>query len=152
VPDGLSMRKKTLLLLLRGDAPQELNPIRIMKGLFIFAQEAPEAWAGAEGRYEFTPYYYGPYSTAVYADLDEMTRRGLVRAKEVPGRSWRCYALTAAGRQEAGRVAAKLDKEVVAYVSTIRDFVTRLPLSQLLRAVYERYPEYAGKSVFRFEE
>lgn len=49
----LSLCQKTLLVFLKPGRRQQVDPIRIMKGLFLFAKECPRDWLPPEGRYEF---------------------------------------------------------------------------------------------------
>jgi hypothetical protein len=145
----LSLRQQTLLAFLGGGDGQEIDPVRIMKGLFLFGQEAPSGWIPAEGRYDFEPYNYGPCSFDIYADLDALQRRGYIRTTAVAGRSWQYYSLTAAGVATLGEVVASMHPEALRYLGEIRQFVMKLPFRSLLQAVYQRYPDYAVNSVFR---
>ena len=145
----LTPRQQTLLVFLNHKGSQELDPIRIMKGLFLFAQQAPTDWVPRDARYEFEPYDYGPCSFQIYADLDQLRQSGYVTASQVPGRSWKYYSLTAEGRKIAQRVIKGMNTHAVTYLQTLRDFVTKISFRQLLTAVYRRYPEYAVNSVFK---
>jgi hypothetical protein len=44
---------------------KEIDPIRIMKGQFLLAQEAPGRVARGNGALSVFPYQYGPYSQQV---------------------------------------------------------------------------------------
>jgi uncharacterized protein YwgA len=146
----LGIRQKIILIFLCSDNNAALDPIRIMKGLFVFAMETPPEWLPEGSFYEFVPYYYGPYSPQIYSDLAYLETRGYLRSIENPGRSWKSYSLTNEGVEIAQSIAHSLDPRITEYLKQIRDFVTRVSFRQLLATVYKKYPEYATKSVFQF--
>ena len=73
-------------------APDGLDPVRIQKGMFLFAMEAgvPEGQT-----YGFRPYNYGPMSRGIYDDLDRLVSEGTIEATPVEGQSWSRYVVTA---------------------------------------------------------
>ncbi len=144
----LTPQQKTLLVFIGDAGPQELDPIRIQKGQFLIAMEAPREWLPAEARYTFEPYNYGPYSPRIYADLDRLEHKGYIRSEEVRGQSWRYYSLTPAGRRLSRELSLGMPTGLIAYMEELRAFVTRLSFDQLLNAVYRRYPAFAVNSVF----
>ncbi|MDQ5870769.1 MAG: hypothetical protein M3547_01000, partial [Acidobacteriota bacterium] len=77
-----------------GAAITPIDPIRIMKGMFLITKKMPEGWLPAASRYEFVAYDYGPCSFEIYRDLDDLHRQGLIRADEVPGESWKRFSST----------------------------------------------------------
>lgn len=147
----ISPRQKTLLLFLSAGQDQEIDPIRIMKGLFLFAMESPREWLDQESRYEFIPYYYGPCSFQIYSDLDYLTEEGYVFSRERPGQSWKYYSLSREGARKAEDLArAKpIDDRAVGYLKAIYDFVSNSSFHHLLTVIYNSYPKYAVNSVFK---
>lgn len=146
---NLTPRQRALLVFIGDAGPNDLDPVRIMKGMFLIARETPPDWLPSEARYQFMPYNYGPYSSAIYADLDELERLGYVRPERALGQHWKHYWLTPRGREMAVASAATLGRDVVRYINSVRGFVTRLSFRDLLTAVYRRYPDYAVNSVFQ---
>ena len=143
-------RRDWLLLLVALDGEGAgLDPIRIQKGLFLLAQEG--RLPGAE-RYRFVAYNYGPMSPGVYRDVELMVRRGLLERRAVDGQSWRQVCATRRGHERArglqaragGREAADLVR-----LRRIRRLIGGLDFTRLLLTIYERYPAYAARSVFR---
>jgi hypothetical protein len=55
-------------------------------------------------RYEFFPYDYGPFSGAIYTDLEELISAQLVREVGTPGYTWSRYQVTGAERVPAKRL------------------------------------------------
>lgn len=146
-PDLTPRQSMLLLLISKADAPG-LDPIRIMKGQFLLAMEVPAHWMRAEARYAFVPYNYGPYSSEIYRDLDLLEQMNLIGRTTLPGRSWSYYYSTEAGTACADEIASTLEPALVKYIDSVRHFVSSVSFSDLLRAVYQRYPEYAVNSVF----
>jgi uncharacterized protein YwgA len=145
----LTPRQKTLLVFLGADGGEKLDPIRVQKGLFILAEETPPDWLPSEARYRFEPYHYGPYSSALYSDLDELVHRGYVETTQVLGRSWDYYSLNSEGARIYQEVSEAMDPKAVEYSRKVREFIGKLSFRKLLTTVYEQYPDYAVNSVFK---
>jgi hypothetical protein len=147
---SLHLRQKILLIFLDTDKKQELDPIRIMKGLFLFVKEAPSNWLQPDARYHFEACNYGPCSYQIYTDLDILKAYGYVKSTVSPGNSWAYYSLTPEGHKLAQRLSDEINHHVVMYLKTIRNFVIKLSFRSLLEVVYKRYPDYAKNSAFKF--
>lgn len=141
-------REWLLLLLstepLSADGPEELDPIRIQKAMFLLSQRGP-----ARGLYAFRPYNWGPFSRAVYDDLDSLQEQGLLEARSVPGRSWRMFRTTAAGDERAAQIARRLEPQHIEWLARTREFVTQRSFVRLLHDIYREYPQYSGRSLLR---
>jgi uncharacterized protein len=137
-----------ILVALRGPA-EGLDPIRLQKGMFLFAQEGG---APRDEVYEFVPYNYGPMSREVYRDLDELVDEGLLDASAVSGHTWQRYRATDAGRRHAQQLLDDGDAPTVDAARRLYDIkqsIADMSFARLLNDVYDRYPEYAARSVFR---
>lgn len=137
---------------------------RLEKLLFLADQEVklPEV----EDRPEFVPYHYGPYSKAVYEDVELLEEADLVREeREIAGQGldrmeeaeaagsdveWteRRFFLTEAGRAVAGRLATDHPTVYQAFTKLKMDYGS-LSLNRLLSHVYEQYPNFTGASRIR---
>lgn len=144
----LTKAQATLLLFFL-QSEKKLDPIRIMKGLFIFTMEAPPSWLAPESRYHFVPYSYGPYSREVDTDLNRLTLGGYIEQSQAPGRSWNYYSLSDKGKEEATQLLQEFPVPAVRYIQDVREFVLGLTFRKLLDTVYARYPTYAVNSVFK---
>jgi uncharacterized protein len=135
-------RRDWLLLLIA----QGIDPIRIQKGMFLFAMEsnAPEGQ-----KYTFQPYNWGPFSQPIYGDLEELEGAGLVERMQVPGASYYRYRRTAKGDETAAALAARAPGDLVSSIMEARGAVTGVGFDGLLTRVYDTYPEYATKSLFK---
>ncbi len=127
-----------------GDRPRSLEPLRIMKGLFLVSQRGG---SGLGGLYQFKPYDYGPFTADIYADLELLGLRGLVAQEAVAGRSWRMYRPTTDGIERAATLASELRPADTATLDDAYRFVTTRGFLQLLRDIYAEYPAYAINTV-----
>ena len=130
-----------LLLLLEED----LDPIRIQKGMFLFAEESG---ARENELYEFQPYNWGPCSFRIYDDLDGLHNAGLIERRPVPGKSWYRYQVTDAGRSLARSLPGG-NTRAADCLDQIKASIKGASFNDLLRSVYEKYPQYATKSQFQ---
>ena len=145
--ESMNHRQQVLLAWLSRSPVTYIDPIRVMKGMFLIAMETPVDWLPEEDRYEFQPYNWGPFSKDVYSDLEVLQGLGYVSILARPGRSWNSYSLTEGGRVEANEVSEGLDPRLGKYVDAVSQFVMRTGFSDLLNAVYKRYPDYATRSL-----
>ena len=124
----------------------DTDQLRIMKGLFLFSQEGPEA---VQELYDFEPYNYGPFDTGIYHDLDSLEAEGLITSEAVLGTNRRIYKLTPNGQQRMDEILGLAPQGAVYVLARIKRHVTSLSFLDLLRDVYKRYPAYAVQSVAR---
>ncbi len=144
---SVKARERLLLLIALDGAPEGLDPIRLQKGMFLFAQD--EVSQESE-RYKFVPYNYGPMSTQIYKDLERLESEGHVEAISVEGQSWARYVATEKGLIQARDLLGKEQSEAAARrLHAIKQEVASKTFSAILDDVYDRYPEYAANSIFR---
>jgi hypothetical protein len=135
------MDKSDWLLLAIGE---KMEPIQVQKAMFKFGKEShvPEAEA-----YQFEPYNWGPCSFEIYDDLRSL--RGQKKIDCVPtGSGWNLYRLTELGHQEADKIRAIADKDLLNQLDEKRTWVVSRTFSKLLQDVYQQYPDYATESIF----
>ena len=146
-------RRDWLLLLIGLDGPPGgLEPVRVQKALFLLAREGG---LPRTERYWFVPYNYGPMAPGVYRDVDRLVDDGLLERLPVPGQAWGRVGATAEGRARAAAVAAGADareRRSLDRLLGIRRAVTAMSFAELLETVYDRYPAFAERSVFRRRE
>lgn len=144
------MRRTDWLVLFLAAAPGDaLDPVRVQKGMFLFAMRAPVA---ERARYVFEPYAYGPMSRLLYGDVRRLQHEHIVEAAPIEDATWQLLALTRAGRERAAHLRGRAEREhadALAQLDGIRREISGLSFSELLQHVYARYPEYATRSVFR---
>lgn len=145
----MNPRDWLLLLLALREATQPLDPVRIQKGLFLLAQEGD--LPGSE-RYDFAPYDYGPFSSAIYSDLESLIAEDSVRELDVAGYRWSTYEISARGMAAAEALVPDMQEDqrsALRELAKIKSEVLTLSFSELLDHVYRGYPEFAERSVFR---
>jgi len=122
-----------------------LDRIRLMKGMFLFAQTGIP---GPRERYEFEPYDWGPFSRDVYRDLEALEAAGLLVA--VPeGSRYAEYRVTDLGRQHADALQHGLPTATTKCLAEIKATVTSKSFLELLEYVYQRYSDFAERSRLR---
>jgi uncharacterized protein len=134
-----------LLLAYKGEHGSALDPVRIQKGIFLMSQEGviPKA-----ERYEFEPYHYGPYSFELRGDADNLVRQDLADKLAVSGYTWGRYRLTDEGIDYATKLIEDVGTETAKKVFAVKQMITGQNFAQLLRDVYDRYPDFAQNSLF----
>ena len=125
-------------------APRDLDPIRIMKGMFLFWLEANKELPRF---YDFEPYHYGPCSFDIYRDLDALEARGLIRRRQAAGQLWSYTEATASGVRRASELAKSGPAHLVRLLMEQKKLVLSLTFSSLLREVYRREPKFATRSI-----
>ena len=141
-------RRDWLLLAVSGREGADaapIDPLRLMKTLFVVSQqldlETPDF-------YQFEPYSYGPFAREIYPDLEQLEYEGLIEAVPNPGRTWPRYQATAAGAEAAAALDA-FGGWQGDHLLAVRDWATSISFRDLLRAVYQQWPEYAQNSIAR---
>lgn len=124
-----------------------IDPIRIMKGLFLFKMEFKEELGDF---YDYKPYFYGPCSFEIYSDLLSLQLEGLVDRCSQPLSRWSYYRLTEKGQEQASILIKDVSSELLTQLKTIKIKVTSLSFLDLLKEIYREYPEYAQNSVINF--
>jgi len=140
-------RDRLLLFIAFDGAAQGLDPIRLQKGMFLFAMDEASS---SDEVYDFVPYDYGPMSAQIYRDLEFLSEGGLIEAAPVEGQTWSRYSATEAGLIAARDLLAQEPAQTMAQrLYEIKVDVSSRTYQQVLEDVYDRYPEFASKSVFR---
>ena len=128
---------------LGADGPDELDPVRLQKGMFLLSKRGP-----ARGIYDFRAYDWGPFSSTIYADLATLTAAGELEESRVPGRTWSTYHVTRRGHEKAQALTTQVSPASVEWLKQAREFLTTRSFGDLLREIYDLYPDYAVKSRF----
>jgi len=111
--------------------------------MFLLSERGP-----ARRLYTFKAYDWGPFSSAIYGDLDALTRQGYLDEDRVPGRTWSTYRVTPSGHELASGMAAQIGSANVGWLRAAREFLTTRSFAQLLRDIYAEYPDFAVNSRF----
>tara|TARA_R110002049_G_scaffold309268_1_gene519583 strand:- start:113925 stop:114782 length:858 start_codon:yes stop_codon:yes gene_type:complete len=124
-------RQKILLQLLR-QVGRPVSRTELTKWAFLLRHESDSA--GGNAFYEFVPYRLGPFSFALYQELDKLLDQNYVAQSGEHG--W-----------EAGEVAAPtLDPKVGRDVSRVVKDFAGWDIEKLLDYVYQRHPAFTVNS------
>jgi uncharacterized protein YwgA len=167
-------RMKFLVALLhaKGASGREDEPVngttRLVKIIFLAQREARLGEF-----YDFKPYDYGPYASEIPDDVEALRSAGLVDrfekrlllsyeesdfyffqrnsfeetvADHAPQMILHVYQLSPKGKVAARKLWEALDVETRRLITEIKRNYNSLPLTDLLRLVYEHYPEGAAAS------
>ena len=148
----MTVDRRYLPLLLASDrfAPtserEPLDRLRLQKGVFLLERRGPSAW---HSLYVYVPWDWGPFSKDLAVDVNGLVQRGLLEEEPVQWHRYPRYRTTAAGEDKLDVLDPHLTEHEGEYVQKVRAYVTSRSFSQLLREVYNAYPEFAVASRFR---
>ncbi len=141
-------RKDWPLLVIAAAQGKPVSPVQLQKALFLIGQTLPPAQVQTQVFYDFAPYDYGPFDGTVYSDAQQLEREGLVAINFPPFRN-REYVATSTGLERAAALRANLAPNVTHYLDEVVQWVRSLSFSDLVRAIYAKYPAMKANSVFR---
>lgn len=160
-----------VLLLLLPTNPNEastggVDGITRMEKILYLADRETAIRENVVQPFEFVPYNYGPYSKGVYDAIEFLENIGLVQetrrymgepideveeatatSSELEGVE-RSFRLTPKGEAVAQLLAKKYQR-VAGDLTRVKKHYGQMPLAQLIRYVYTRYPESAENSIIR---
>lgn len=144
---------------------------RLEKLIFLLERETPvREWMTDKA--DFKSYRFGPFSSKVYEAADTLAVAGLIRdsasnANDVEDRwesvtalvdeedldpyTTRTFELTDRGEKYYDALLRELPSDAEQVLTDFKTTFGRLPLRQLVRYVYERYPQFTDKSEIRDE-
>lgn len=143
---------------------------RLEKLLFLLEKET-DATSWLKEDADFRPDNFGPFSAKAYQEIENLTTYGLVEdsasLSETAEDTWeteniigeltaepyatRNLELTEKGRRYYDALLAELPAEAEPVVSELKRRFGSIPLRRLIRYVYQRHPDFTGKSIIRDE-
>lgn len=139
-------RKYWTLLAVAAANGEPVTPVQLQKSLFVLGEEMRAEVA--PNFYEFAPYDYGPFCADVYSDADELAAEGLVELLPSTNGRWTNYRATAAGLAHAGRIVSTTPR-AASYLKEVVAWTRSLSFSDLVRAIYAKFPKMRANSVFQ---
>jgi hypothetical protein len=136
------------LLVLSAAEGKPLTPAQFQKVLFLLQKRYPSA---VPDSYDFSPYNYGPFDAAVYYDAEGLANQGLAEISRSTS-GWRTYAATPAGLERAKIVAKEADPKALEFAKRAVDWARGISFSDLVKAIYQEFPEMKANSIFRDEQ
>jgi uncharacterized protein YwgA len=121
--------------------------LMLVKEIFLIAKEFDPK---LDKDLDFFPYDLGPYSKVLARKLNEMVSQGLIEVRSREGEEGEyVFSLTDKGRVEGQRALAALPQSIRELLQRKRRGWDQLGYRGIVRLVYSKYPEYAGKSKIR---
>jgi DNA-binding PadR family transcriptional regulator len=142
-------KRDWVLLAVAAAQGEPVTPVQLQKSLFLLGRELPDD-VGTDF-FAFKPYRYGPFSASVYQEAERLEAAGLLHidhGEQASGRSWAVFSVTPAGQEAAGKIAERKSARAVGYLRSTVEWARGLTFSQLVSAIYRRYPEQRANSVF----
>lgn len=131
------LRRQKIILAMLAQSRQPLQQTVLVKLAFLLRHET--VLEADPAFYDFLPYRYGPFSFALYRELDRLVRDDVVTA------AGERYAL-GKGKTAISESVASLPAKVHSAIRSIWGAYGHLGHNRLLRDVYERYPWYATQT------
>jgi uncharacterized protein len=155
---------------LRGKPGEPVRGItRLQKLLFLLWKEG-SFYKAIPNLYGFEAYDFGPCMDDLYDDIDFAQDIGLIEIEEVPTgneyedadeesfleafgvrfprrKTRRDYSLTPSGLEAGGEIYNALQKDERERLVQVKKRFNNMPFFDLLRYVYQKYPNFAKKSV-----
>ena len=154
-----------------GDAGRLDGITRLEKLIFLLERETPvQNWMTEKA--DFRSWKFGPFSSKVYEAADTLSAAGMIRdsarsagssedrwealnalvdERDLDPYTTRTFELTERGRRYYDALLSELPGGAAKTLADFKNRFARLPLRQLVRYVYERYPQYTDKSEIRDE-
>jgi len=121
--------------------------LMLVKEIFLIAKEMDPK---LDKELDFFPYDLGPYSKVLAKKLNDMVARALIEVSSKEGEDGEFqFSLTDHGREEAQRALGRLSNDARELLRKKRRGWDQLGYRGIVRLVYSKYPEYAGRSKIR---
>ncbi len=139
--------KWTLFALALADG-HPLSPVQLQKAVFLLGERLGKD-AVATKFYNFKPYNYGPFDADVYTDAERLVGLGMVQIEEGVPSKYRSYEATEQGIEAGRQLFGTQNVEMTERAKTIVDWVRKQTFAGLVGAIYNEFPAYAEKSIFK---
>jgi hypothetical protein len=140
-------RRDLVLAILAASEGRPYTPVQIQKAVFIVCDQFRELIDDGQG-FNFEPYDYGPFDSDVYSEISELDSNGEAIIAPSGVGNWNTYAASDYGLIRGRELLDKMGKEGK-YVQKISDWVRSLSFNQLVKSIYEAYPDMRANSIFR---
>jgi uncharacterized protein len=144
----LDNREKFLLSVLSLSNGGDYTPIQIQKLLFLIDKSVGSKVGGPF--FHFEPYYYGPFDKEIYSILNRFKTLNLVDETVEGFNNLRKYKLTIDGQSIGSECKKDISSSSLSHIEKLNTFVRTVSFSQLVKAIYQDYPEMKVNSVFNY--
>lgn len=132
------LRRQKILLTILHESKRSLSQIEVVKLAFLLRHES--AIGEDPSFYDFVPYKYGPFSFALYRELEALQNNGYVEVSEASIR------LSERTRAESLNKVRELTARELSSVTGVVSKYSRLKANALVHDVYSRYPWFTLNS------
>lgn len=139
-------RRDAVLAVLAAADGNGYGPAQLQKALFLISRNAADLFDDGRG-FNFTPYDYGPFDKRVYDAADGLAAEGLCSVMR-SSNGYRTYSATAEGQKLGEELLNRLDPNKRSYIQEVSRWVRSLSFAQLVKAIYQAYPETRENSIF----
>ena len=146
--EGTMNRQELLLAILAAANGRAFHPAQLQKAMFLIDRNVPGVVDDGPS-FHFVPYNYGPFDKSVYVEAERLRDQGDAVIAPAPGGRWRTYAATAAGINLGRQILARLNDDRQRYLSSIAEWVLARSFGDLVKSIYETYPEMRANSIFQ---
>lgn len=137
-------RADLLLKIIAAAEGDKLTPAQLQKVAFLLGME----YRGRlpDDYYSFRKYDYGPFCAEVYRDAELLGHEGKVSITTNQRGGWREYAATVRGYKTE---LEDLPEDMCVFIKEKVAWARGLSFQQLVRAIYQDFPEFRENSVFQ---
>jgi uncharacterized protein len=144
----MNRRDLVLTILVAADG-RTFTPVQIQKAVFLICDRMPNLIDDGPG-FQFVPYDYGPFDTAVYDELTALAREGHAIITPSAQGNYYTYAASDGGLSRGEDLLwRQLSHDATSYIIRISEWVRSLSFARLVKSIYEAYPHMRANSIFR---
>ena len=141
-------RRDLVMAVLGAAKGSKMSPTQLQKALFLISENIPGAFSEGS-KFNFTPYNYGPFDAGVYSEAQTLMISGDTNITIAPSGRWKEYAATQQGVAKGIEILAALPENERSYIIDVVQWVQGLTFEQLVKTIYEHYPQMRANSIFR---
>ncbi|RWA59453.1 hypothetical protein [Mesorhizobium sp.] len=141
-------RREAVLAMLASANGAYFSPVQLQKAMFLVEKNTPDV-IDEGAHFAFVPYDYGPFDVNVYNEASALRATGDVMTTQAPGGRWSYYSATDHGWRRGQAHLNTLPQHRRQYVVDVSTWVRSLTFSQLVKSIYDAYPEMRANSVFQ---
>jgi hypothetical protein len=144
-PNEVKGTDLTLCLLYVDDQLPIEGMTRFEKLVFLTKEEVLKKGKEEVPEFTFEPDRFGPLAVELYDELDFLKSCGFVSPTPQNG-----FAITESGKRYfESKVKARISPKIVEKIEQLKERWAKQDLSDLLRYVYQKYPDYTVNSEIR---
>jgi len=141
-------RRDLVLATLASAEGRPFTPVQIQKAIFLLTRNVPGLIDQGPG-FDFVPYDYGPFDQSVYIEADFLRYEGLAVVSPAENGRWSTYAASDIGTARGKGLLERLPTNISDYIRTIAEWTRARSFRDLVKSIYEAYPEMKANSIFR---